>query len=142
MLPDELLQGPLWKAGSSLPLRLTALLCDLRPRFLPKCRVGKGYRSIARNGRVLLASHLPLADLAGQLARVRFQVWHRAILPGDAPEPYGLVLDVRGVRVPSSEPTYRTRLLREPQPPYDLALDVGGEMVLEFAENLTNTTRV
>src|SRR4051812_28608096 len=92
----HLLGGPALDAGTPWPLVLRAVLCDLRPRFLPKGVVGAGHRAVARNGRVLLCSDRPAAELAGQVARVRLQTWHRAILPGDVPEPYGILLCVRG----------------------------------------------
>src|SRR5206468_2022091 len=76
------------------PFALRAVLCDLRPRFLPKAAVGPGRRAVARNGRVLLCSDRPLDALAGQPASVRLQTWHRAILPGDLPAPYGVLLCV------------------------------------------------
>jgi hypothetical protein len=137
-LPPEVgqfLSGPLASAGP-FPLALRALLCDLRPRFLVKGAVGRGFRAVARNGRVLLASDLPLADLAGRTARVRLQTWHKAILPEDPPEPYGVLLCVRGEPRPDGDPCYLTRLERKAPFPEeshpDLILDVGGGMVLTF----------
>jgi hypothetical protein len=123
----DLLCGPLLEAGG-WPLRLFVALCDLRPRFLPKGRGGRGHRAIARNGRVLLAADLPLADLAGRAARLRLQTWHRAILPGDAPKPYGLLLVVA---VTEAAPSFTTRLMRQPETPFALALALGGGLVLE-----------
>lgn len=125
----DLLRGPLLD-GAAWPLTLTAYLCDLRPRFLPKGTGGRGHRAVARNGRVLLASDLPLADLPGRGARVRLQTWHRAVLPGDRPKAHGLLLCVRGAK--GAVPEYGTRLVREPEADYGLALDLGGGLVLEF----------
>ena len=34
-------------SGIETPRLLRARLCDLRPRFLPRCRIGRGYRAIA-----------------------------------------------------------------------------------------------
>src|SRR5260370_41038978 len=95
MLPTELLSGPSWSATQGLPLSLPVVLCDLRPRFLRKCRVGTSYRGIARNGRGLLASDVCLAELVNSTVRLRLQVWNRAILTGDKPEPYCVLVDVR-----------------------------------------------
>jgi hypothetical protein len=131
MLITELLWGPLF-ASQALPLRLHALLCDLRPRFLPKGRVGQTYRAIARNGKVLLATDRSLDDLADQPAQVRLQVWHRAILPGDQAKPYGILLCMRNKSGSVITPMYRTRLIRSPAANGALALDVGGGLVLEF----------
>jgi hypothetical protein len=126
------LRGPLLAEARRWPLSFGAVLCDLRPRFLPKCRVGRGYRAVARNGRVLLASDLPLDELTGRAARVRLQTWHRAILAGDTPEPYGLLVCVRCLGEGEEPPRYGTRLVQIPEEPFDLALDVGGGLVLEI----------
>src|SRR5437773_84201 len=76
-------------------LCLDVRLCDLRPALISKGGVGRHYRAVARNGRVLVASPLPPADLAGRVVRLRLSYWHRRILPGEAPEPFGLLLVVR-----------------------------------------------
>jgi hypothetical protein len=120
--------SPLLDAASDLPISLRVQLCDLKPRFLPKGTVGRGFRAVARNGRVLLASDTPLAQLAGQVVTMRIQTWHKAILPGDQPAPYGLLVCVRCADV---EPLYVARLTPRCEEPFALALDVGGEMVLE-----------
>src|SRR5262245_8133004 len=91
----NLLRGPLLAANPPWPLTLCSVLCDLQTRFISKCRVSRGWRSVARNGRVLLCSDLPLANLGGNAALVRLQTWHRALLPGDAPQPYGILLHAR-----------------------------------------------
>src|SRR6266852_3979985 len=95
MRPAGLLWGRLLASNPAWPLHFSALLGDLRPRFLDKGRVGRSHRAIARNGRVLLVSELPLEALANNVVRIRLQVWHRALLSGDAPEPYGWLLCVR-----------------------------------------------
>ena len=66
--PDGLLSGPLSRAGT-WPILLRVRCCDVRPVFLPKGRVGRHYRAVARNGRVLLASDRGLAS------------WNRATSP-------------------------------------------------------------
>src|SRR5947209_19911878 len=86
-----LLGGLLADTGRE-PVVLIARMCDLRPRFLAKGQIGRGYRAIARNGRILLASDVPLPQLDGVVVSVRVQTWHRTILPGDPAEPYGLLL--------------------------------------------------
>ena len=114
------------------PVRLLARFCDVRARFLAKGRVGRGYRYIARNGRVLLASDLLLAELSGRIVEARFQIWHRAILREDPAQPYGVLLVVRGSATPREGVLYNTRLVDKPAEPYALALALGGETVLEF----------
>lgn len=111
-------------------MTLRVQLCDLRRRFLAKGRAGRGYRAIARNGRVLLASSQTLAELADRIARVRLQTWHRFILPGEPPEAYGVLLYVQPLLV--GEPEFVTRLAREADGPFELRLDVGGGSALEF----------
>jgi hypothetical protein len=131
-LAGELLRGPLWGAGP-WPLALEALLCDLRPRFLVKAAVGPSTRAVARNGRVLLCADRPPADLAGTAARVRLQTWHRAILPGEAPRPYGVLLCVRPLpEAGSAMPAFTARLAPRSGPGGALDLDVGGGLVLAF----------
>src|SRR5262249_26159864 len=129
----HLLAGPLVESGP-FPLSLVVLLGDLRPRFLPKCRVGSGYRAVARNGRVLLASDLPVPELTGLTAWVRLQTWNRAILQGDRPEPYGVLLCVRQCDGPVAQPVRTARLLAAKEATAEaFHLDVGGGLVLSFA---------
>jgi hypothetical protein len=138
----SLVGGPLRDAGAPWPLTLTAVLCDLRPRFLPKGMAERGHRAVSRNGRVLLCSDRPLA------ARVRLQTWNRAALPGEPPAPHGVLLCVQVGRaaglVPAvSAETAGTRPATRPDAVYqtrlaaagggaDLTLDVGGLQALEF----------
>jgi hypothetical protein len=136
----DLLGGPLLSAEAPWPLVLRATLCDLRPRFLPKGAVGRaGHRAVARNGRVLLCSDRPVAELAGLAAVVRFQTWHRAVLPGDEPAPHGLLLCVRGLE--RGEPLYAARLAPDTEADGDLTLDVGGTLALELRALRTETSR-
>jgi hypothetical protein len=123
-----LLAGQL--VGGGCPLIFSARMCDLRPRFLPKGRAGRGYRAIARNGRILLASEVDLPEVADRTVRVRVQTWHRAILPDDPLEPYGLLLCVRCEEVRAE---YEARLVRWGQKEKSaLTIEVGGGMGLQF----------
>jgi hypothetical protein len=136
----DLLGGPLLTADAPWPLVLRATLCDLRPRFLPKGAVGRaGHRAVARNGRVLLCSDRPVAELVGLAALVRLQTWHRAALPGDRPAPHGVLLCVRGLE--GGQPAYAARLATRAEADGDLTLDVGGVLALEFAALRTETSR-
>jgi hypothetical protein len=132
MVLDELLSGRLVETAP-LPLQFIARIGDLRPRFLAKCRVGRGHRSIARNGRVLLASDCALEELAGAAAQVRLQVWHRQILPGDRAEPYGYLLSIRrsGPGLPNAV-FWDLRLVALPAAQPHLLLDVGGRRWLQL----------
>jgi hypothetical protein len=130
-----LLWGTLLDRAGGLPFSIVSLLPDLRPRFLAKGQVGRGYRAVARNGRILLASDRNLAELAGQASRVRFQVWHRTILPGEPPRPYGLLVIVR-----QTGSTFRpevlceSRLVEVGSARGELVLQVGGGTALEFVQ--------
>ncbi len=136
----DLLGGPLLSAGAPWPLVLRATLCDLRPRFLPKGAVGPaGHRAVARNGRVLLCSDRPVAELAGLAALVRLQTWHRAALPGDAPAAHGILLCVRGLE--RGQPAYAARLAPRAEADGVLTLDVGGLLALELRALRTETSR-
>jgi hypothetical protein len=128
----DLLHGPLFKSGL-WPLSLDAVVGDLRRRFLPKGQLGRGYRAISRNGRVLLASSLPLADWIDQAAQVRLQTWHKAILPGERPRPYGILLCLRPAGRQLGGVLYQCRLTSATAAslePFHLQLDVGGGMFL------------
>jgi hypothetical protein len=114
------------------PICLSARLCDLRPRFIAKSQVGSGHRAIARNGRVLLASEKSLTELIGRLVALRVQTWHKAILPGDRPQDYGILLCIRVLDLVEALDCYDTRLSPPSAEPVDLALDVGGGLRLEF----------
>jgi hypothetical protein len=133
MHPQEawryLLNGPLLAAGIPWPLTLRARLGDLRPRFLPKGPAGRGFRAVARNGRVLLASDRPVSELAGRIAELRLQTWHRVILSGEAPRPWGVLLCVHCLGE-GAEVEYAARLGHAEDKESDLMLDVGGGMVL------------
>ena len=111
---------------------MCAHLCDLRPRFIAKFNIGSGYRAVSRNGRVLLASDESLAALVDRLVAVRVQTWHKAILPGDRPQPYGILLCVRTLDAREERAWYHVRLSPPSAEPVDLALDVGGGLRLEF----------
>jgi hypothetical protein len=140
MQSEDLIWGSVADLQLSLPLTIQVLLCDLRPRFIAKGRVGKGYRAIARNGRVLLATDRPLEEMADLLCRLRLQAWHRAILPGDPAEPYGTLVCARGEEDEIRGPIYGALLApvngprrhRAAAATFDLALAVGGGLRLEF----------
>jgi hypothetical protein len=128
----NLFSGPLAQDGLSWPFVLSALLCDLRRRFLPKGTAGRGHRAVARNGRVLLCSDLPADCLDGRPARMRLQTWHKAVLPGESAAPYGVLLYVRTQGEPLAGEFWTTNLVEVHEAGGDLLLDVGGGMALAF----------
>jgi hypothetical protein len=119
-----------------LPFTIRVHLGDVRSRFIAKGRAGRGYRAVARNGRVLLASSLPLPELTGAEMRVRFQVWHRVILPGEPPQAWGLLLCAGSARDRSAQDDargiYRAHLVKQLRETDDLGVDVGGGLSLAF----------
>jgi hypothetical protein len=134
MVSGRILWGPLLEAAGSLPLSFSTSLCNLKSRFLEKGQVGRGYRAIARNGKVLLASNRPVGELTNRTARVRLQSWHKAILPGEAPAPYGVLFCIRCEEQETQRPPFVARFVQECEEPFALALDVGGGLVMEFRE--------
>jgi hypothetical protein len=130
-IAEALLRGPLARAGE-LPIVLNVRLEDLRARFIPKGRAGRGYRAVARNGRVLLASDRAVEELAGRVALLRIQTWHKRILPHEPPEPFGLLVCVRTGGIPESGARYLARLAEDGTSSADLIVDVGGGRVLEI----------
>jgi hypothetical protein len=139
MRPADLLGGRLLLRNPAWPILLTAVVGDLRPHFIAKGRVGRSYRAIARNGRVLLASDLPLEELVGRMVRVRLQEWRRSILPDDVPEPYGLLLCLRSQAESAAAPLC-AQLTATASPDAELVLDVGGRLKLEFCVRQLNTS--
>jgi hypothetical protein len=101
---------------------------------------------VARNGRVLLASPLPLSELADLVVQVRLQTWHKRILPGQSAEPYGLLLCVWPDET-DQRPDYEARLVTTVDQADELAVDVGALRLLAFrrpereGSRETSTTR-
>jgi hypothetical protein len=126
----SLLTGPLCQR-EPWPCTLHVRLGDLRPRFLVKQTIAARCRAIARNGRVLLCADRPLVELCGSLVRLRLQTWHRVYLPGEIPEPHGVLLCVRVV---DEERTQQFKACLRPiaEATGELRVDVGGGMVLDL----------
>ncbi len=134
------------QASAYEPLCFRATLCDLRPRFIPKCCVGRGYRAVSRNGRVLLASNVSMDLLIEREADIRLQPWRKVILPGERPETYGVLMCARCLDPDhrsglESETIYRSCLVSETQSTADLAVDVGGGMMLVFFPRIESTSK-
>jgi hypothetical protein len=105
---------------------------DVRRRFLSKGRIGRGYRAVGRNGRVLLASDRPLTELVDRQVGLRLQTWHKRILLDWPPEPYGVLLCVRALEQLEAKLRYTACLAAHEDGVIDLALDVGGGRSLVF----------
>ena len=141
---ESIISGPLLKLAGPESLRFQAVLCDLRPRFIPKCRVGRGYRAVSRNGRVLLATNSPMDELIEREVEIRLQPWRKVILPGQRPEIYGVLmctrcLDSDHLSGLKNEAAYDSCLVKEAQSAANLAVDVGGGMSLLFFPRIEST---
>jgi hypothetical protein len=68
--------------------------------------------------------------LNGRHFHCRLQVWHRAILPGDVPAPFGLLLCLNTQGPVSQQPSYTLHLANSHKKPYVLRLEVGGGIAL------------
>jgi hypothetical protein len=131
----HLIRGPLLESVDSQSICFRAILGDLQPRFIPKGQIGRGYRAVARNGRILLASTQPLDQLIGREADIRLQPWRKVILPGEKPEIFGVLFCVQG----SEDSSYLNRSqkheifhvrLSDDAASAEITLDVGGGSTL------------
>jgi hypothetical protein len=128
----SLLSGALCST-TQWPYTLHARCCDLRPRFRVKHSMHSGCRAIARNGRILLCADRPVEELFGRIVRLRLQTWHRIYLPGESPQPHGLLLCLRCLDGETDTLPLFEMFLR----PYadargELCIEVGGGMMLDF----------
>jgi hypothetical protein len=132
----HLIRGPLLESVDSQSICFRAILGDLRSRFIPKGQIGRGYRAIARNGRVLLASMQPLDQLIGREADIRLQAWRKAILPGEKPEIFGVLICVQGfedfsyLNRSQKHEIFHVRLSDVGVASAEITLDVGGGSTL------------
>lgn len=83
-------------------------------------------RAVARNGRVLLVSRLELRELERIAASVRLQTWHRVILPGDRPQPWGLLVWIGAMRETVARADYEMRVVKGSADDCELAIELGG----------------
>ncbi|HMC89197.1 MAG TPA: hypothetical protein VKI17_06600 [Gemmataceae bacterium] len=107
-------------------------LCNLRTRFLAKGQMGKSFRYVSRNGRILLAADMGISELVDSVVELRLQIWNRAILPGDKPDPFGFLLCVRSQAACSVLPLLSSKLVEAPSADGELSIDLGGRLWLEF----------
>jgi hypothetical protein len=147
----KVIWGPLWTEWQNsgvTSLSLKAWLGNLGPAFIPKARVRRYQHAVSRNGLVLLldsraAAHLgedaSSAASAGQQpapAQIRLAIWHRAVLPGDPAEPYGILVVVnegfaQSARADEPRP-YLALLACSEHPSAALLLDLGAGRILSF----------
>lgn len=129
---EDLLAGPLCSM-TQWPYNLHACCCDLRPRFLVKQTIRSGCRAVSRNGRVLLCADRPVEELSGRFVRVRLQTWHRSYLPGDVPQPHGVLLYVRSLASDERKvPVFEMHLRPLVEAKGELRIAVGGGIMLDF----------
>jgi hypothetical protein len=136
----KVIWGPLWTEWQNsgvTSLSLKAWLGNLGPAFIPKARVRRYQQAVSRNGLVLLLDSR--AASAGQQpapAQIRLAIWHRAVLPGDPAEPYGILVVVnegfaQSARADEPRP-YLALLACSEHPSAALLLDLGAGRILSF----------
>ena len=131
--------GPIWnhfrKSGKS-SVMLDTILCPLGRAFILKGKVGSHWRSISRNGLVLLVSRSPIAELENVRVRVRLAIWHRSHLHAERAKPWGILLcanTLEGSRKSDQMGDFmRTAIAREPVAEAALSIGLGGERTLNF----------
>jgi hypothetical protein len=113
-------------------------LCDFSSAFIPKGQVGRHSRAIARNGLILLMSSFAGEPLDGALAEMRLRTWNRCILPGSAPEPYGILMVIRPAvrgRFPALRESFRQTIFAPTGAAGSpLSLELGGNKYLSILE--------
>lgn len=83
---------------------------------------------------------LPHETLDSGAAEVHLGIWRRVVLPGQPPEPYGIVLVLRARKSAGSAGTiFQARLGQTAAPGAVLCLDLGGERLLSFLDPQTGT---
>ena len=133
--------GPLWtefesSRGTSVLLNVT--LPALGLAFIAKGKVGRYFKSISRNGLILLMSatspdHLQYATAV----RLRIAIWHCSHLRTEAAVPYGLLLHPRPLQTTSAqseEGLYRAEITASHFANAALSLELGGERFLNILE--------
>jgi hypothetical protein len=131
----HLIWGHRLESANSEAIVFHAILCDLRPRFIPKGRVGRSFRAISRNGRILLISRIPLDELLGREVVIRLQPWRKVILIGDKPVLFGILMCVQDSYTaspldPMTTEILQARPLDSPLAPGEIVMDVGGRSIL------------
>jgi hypothetical protein len=106
------------------------------PAFIPKGKVGRHFKSISRNGLVILMSTFPPRDVPNSTAvHLRVAVWHRSHLQNDPAMAYGLLLHaqpLQGISTHSRERRYRAEVTASHSSDAALSLELGGERFLNI----------
>jgi hypothetical protein len=77
-------------------------------------------------------------ELSGCLVLLRLQTWHRVYLPGEAPQPHGVLLCVRSLDIAKWRDAgpivlpFEMRLRSLAEARGEVRIDVGGRMVLDL----------
>jgi hypothetical protein len=130
----ELLGGRLASVDAGWPLCLRVVSCGLGNVFRIKPSETRGYRAVARNGRVLVATRLPLTDLKDRTVTLRIQTWNRRILTGDPARPWGILLCIEDVVKHDARPHDRVSVLSQPPANAALHIELGGRRWLAFSQ--------
>jgi ferredoxin len=134
-----IVRGPLWEefeafCRSSLPLEVC--FCHLERAFVPKGQVGRHFRSISRNGMVLMLSPRPTYELDDQQLHLRLLIWHRSHLPREPATPWGILLFARASKATDGPKSERSIFVVALEDSHDataaLSAELGGARVLNF----------
>jgi hypothetical protein len=140
-LMRSIARGPLWTEFESsrrtfLPLGVA--LPPLRPAFIPKGKIGRHFKSVSRNGLILLMTTASTDDLQYSTAvRLRIAIWHRAHLHTESATPYGLLLHAQPLQIISTKShqrLYRAEVTASHSAGAALSLELGGERFLSIVE--------
>jgi len=135
-----LLGGLLLEQNDVLPaegLQMTTALGDLGRAFIPKGGVGRHYRAVSRNGRVLLATDRPLEECGNRIVWLRIACSHRQILSDDESCQWGVLLvawtppELSAAASPRPV-VYEAHISRDLAPGAELSIDLGGLRVLSL----------
>lgn len=135
-------RGPLWREIENswrTSHWLEAALPPLGAAFISKGKIGRHFRAVSRNGMVLLIGAEQHAEISAARMRLRMSIWHRAHLPNEAAEPWGILLYAqRGeANGPAAIPAAGHRGLiasldADHAPDSALSIELGGQRVLNF----------
>jgi len=138
-------RGPLWtefESSQRTSLSLNVTLPPLGPAFIPKGKVGRHFKSISRNGLILVMSAVPLKELAESASvQLRLSIWHSSHLPSEPALPYGLLLYAQPLQIISTQPRerlYRAEMTASHSTGAAFSLELGGGRFLNIFEKQTS----
>lgn len=132
-------RGPLWddiENASRTSSWLDVALPPLGPAFISKGKMGRHFRAVSRNGLVLLICAEPHPEIGAKRMRLRLSIWHRAHLPGEAAEPWGILIYAQRCQGNGSPAIANRSLMAllddDHAADCALSIELGGRRVLNF----------